>query len=120
MKVLPTGDFMVEASEIITFTVKRKNTPCKTGFDRRGKWQSCGNVETPDANTRVTTCTATTIGGDQSSCTITVDFRNDATGAFDPADQYHVTITGSRGGSFTEAFTPPPVLNGNTYHFTVE
>jgi hypothetical protein len=119
MKVRPTGDFDVERSENITFTVKRKNTPCKAGFDCQG-WQSCGSVTSPGADTKVKTCTASANSGDESTCTVSVDFRNDAAGTYDPADQYSVTITGSKGGSFTDTFTPPPVLNAQTYSFFVE
>ncbi|MBZ5524295.1 MAG: hypothetical protein LAP21_18825 [Acidobacteriia bacterium] len=119
MKVLPNGDFVVAASEAITFKVRRKNTPCQASFDCAG-WASCGPVTDTDDHTKVKTCTATRNSGDESLCTITVDFRQDASGTFDPTDRYTVEITGSHDGSFTEDFTPPPVLNGRTYHFTVE
>jgi len=119
MKVRPSGDFDVEPVENITFTVKRKNTPCKAGFDCQG-WQNCGSVTSPSVDTRVKTCTAVANSGGQSTCTVTVDFRNDEAGTFDPSDQYSVMIAGSKGGSFTDTFTPPPVLNAQTYTFFVE
>ena len=119
MKVLATGDFEVEPSEDITFTVKRKDTPCKVGFDCHG-WQSCGEVARPDPNTCVKTCTAKSTSGTQSQCNLSVDFRNDDQGSFNPDDEYTVEIIGSSGGSFTGTFDPPPVLNGRAYHFTIK
>lgn len=119
MKVLPNGDFEVEASEDITFTVKRKDTPCKAFFDCHG-WERCSDVAHPDQSTCVKTCTAKATSRAQSQCSIALDFRNDDQGGFDPDDEYTVDIVGSSGGSFTDTFDPPPVLNGTTYHFTVK
>jgi hypothetical protein len=119
MKVLPTGDFEVEPSEDITFTVRRNDSPCNPGFDCHG-WEDCGNVTRPDQNTCVKTCTAKSTSGAQSKCSVSVDFRNDAQGSFDTEDEYTVDIIGSSGGSFTSTFDPPPVLNGRTYQFTVK
>lgn len=119
MKVLPTGDFVAEPSEEITFKVTRKNTPCKASFDCQG-WADGGQVIDLDDHTKQKTCKATANEGDEQSCAIVVGFREDAQGTFDPSDQYTVQITGSKGGGFNDKFTPPPVQNGSTYDFTVE
>jgi len=119
MKTQPSGDFAVEPQENITFSVTRKDSPCKVSFDCQG-WQSCTPVTSPDVHSKTKTCTATALSGSQSTCSITVDFRNDSAGTYDPGDQYAVTIAGSKGGSYSDTFTPPPTLSAQTYVFSVE
>ncbi len=119
MKVLPTGDFLAAHGENITFTVTRIGTPCNASFDSQG-WASCGPLKGPDGHSKIQTCTASADKNNQSSCTIKIDFRNDENGTFDPNDKYKVTITGGSGGSFTDTFSPEPVLNCQTYTFRVE
>lgn len=119
MTVLPNGNFQVAPSEDITFTVKRTDTPCKAGFDCHG-WASCDPITNPNPNTTVKTCTAQSTSGANSNCAVSIDFRNDDQGSFDPDDEYTVEITGSEGGSFTSTFDPPPVLNGQNYVFVIQ
>ncbi len=119
MKVLPNGYFEVGRSETITFTVTRKTASCKASFDCQG-WANCGPMSTAGAHTKIKTCSATANKSDSATCTINVDFRNDTAGSFDPGDKYTVTVTGNAGTSFTDTFSPPPVLNGQTYDFSVE
>ena len=119
MKVLPNGYFQVSKSETITFTVTRSGASCKASFDCQG-WANCSPVNSSGAHTKIKTCTATANKNDSVTCTINVDFRNDEAGSFDPSDKYTVTVTGSADNLFTDTFSPPPVLNGQTYAFSVE
>ena len=120
MKARPDGDFDVAPAEKITFKVVRKNPPNKATINPRRGWAGCDPEQEPDDSTKIRTCTAPAQAGATAVTTIGVDFRKDAQGTFDPDDSYSVEISGSNGGTTTDTFSPPPVLNGNDYIFHVE
>jgi len=119
MQLNPGGSISVVPGERITFTVKRiKDTPCKAGWVMNG-WGTCDPEQQPDDQTRVRVCTAPPTTGAKCTATVTVDFRKDDQGTFDPDEEYDVTIQGQTGQPFTTPFSPPPVINGQTFHFEV-
>ncbi len=113
------GPILVRQGEKITFTVKRvKDTPCNAGWSCNG-WAACGQETQPDAHTRIKVCTAPQMIGAKCDATAAVDFRKDPAGTYDPQEVYNVTIQGETGHSITVPFSPPPVTNGQTFHFQV-
>ncbi len=119
MQITPVGTISVAPREKITFTVKRvKDTPCKAGWDMSG-WETCGPEQQPDQHTRARVCTAPATKGANCAATVTVDFRKDAQGTYDPDEEYDVTIQGETGQPLTVPFSPPPVIRGQTFRFQV-
>ena len=119
MQTSAGGPILIAPGENITFTVKRKkDTPCKAGWTTSG-WASCGPDQQPDNHTRVRVCKAPATIGAKCSSTVAVDFTKDDKGTYDPDEVYEVTIQGETGPSITVPFSPPPVINGQTFHFQV-
>ncbi len=119
MQLNPGGPISIAPREKITFTVKRKkDVPCKSGWKMSG-WASCDPEQQPDDHTRLQICTAPQAVGAKCNATVTVDFRKDAQGTYDPDEEYDVTIQGQSGEPFTVPFSPPPAINGQPFHFQV-
>jgi hypothetical protein len=118
MRLNSNGTFEADPGEKITFTVTRKNSPCLAGFDPRG-WEKCDEETAPDDRTRIKSCTAKKTVSSNSSMTIAVDFKKDEKGAYDPEDEYNVNIKGETGKAVDVPFSPPPVINAETFKFHV-
>ena len=119
MQINIGAPILIGPTEKITFTVSRKkDPPCKAAFLMNG-WQDCDQIAQPDPKTRLKTCIAPQTIGSKCDATVTVDFRKDEQGTFDPEEEYDVTIQGETGHSVVVPFFPPPVINGQTFHFQV-
>jgi hypothetical protein len=119
MQINIGGPILVTPGEKITFTVTRvKDTPCKANWAFNG-WAACGPETQPNGHTRVRVCTAPQTIGAKCDATVAVDFSKDDQGTYDPDEEYDVTVQGETGHSFTVPFSPPPVINGQTFHFQV-
>jgi len=119
MKTRNGSQILLAQGESVTFTVKRrKDTPCKAGWTMSG-WESCDPEQQPDDHTRVRVCKAPQTIGAKCNSTVAVDFSKANQGTYDPDEEYDVTIQGETGTPMTIPFSPPPVLNGQTFHFQV-
>lgn len=121
MQQRPDGEFDVEHDEKVTFKVVRVvDSPNLATINPRRGWASCDPEQQPDDKTKTRTCQAPSEEGATCKTTIGVDFRKDAKGTFDPADEYTIDVSGSKGGSASDSITPPPVLNSEDFVFHVK
>jgi hypothetical protein len=118
MRILPSGNLEVTASEEITVKVVKSIKPYAASIsDLIGAtWETTSR---PDDLTEVRTFQAPTAPGSKVFCTIVFDFAPDAEGAFDPRDKYTVEIIGNPAeDTRTSTIVPPPIVS-RTFIFVV-
>jgi hypothetical protein len=119
MRILPNGDLQTAPSELITVRVTKSVAPYQTAISplAGAVWASAPG---PAGLTEVRTFQAPAAAGARATFTIDFEFLPDATGAYDPNDQYVVEIKGDPAGSTrTQPIYPPPPVS-QFYQFVVQ